>query len=302
MGTVHPTNGLVNPVAPVMSSGADGNVLFDGVATVLGLAPSSSVYTLTRDIWPDNLTVSAGVSIKTAGFCIYVKNQVLNLGTIQFNGNPGIGITAGASFTNQGTLYMAGGAGGAGRNTTGAGNGGAGSGGNNIARSSGGNGGQADAGNAAGAGNATAQPAAAAGDILDLSFGTRRRLLTNVTLSLPNGGGGGGGGSVNVGTGTATSGAGGGAGGGVLLTCAILINSGTISANGGNGGTAVGTGNALAGGGGGGSGGWVWVAAGRIVSRGTITALGGIAGTSFGSVQIAPANGTAGVVVVLEGS
>jgi hypothetical protein len=288
--------------ALIPSDGYDGDLVFDGTSTVAGLVPSNGVYTLTRDLWPNNMTVLAAATIKTTGFCIYAKGTINNANLIHFNGNPGVTITGGASFTTQGTLYLSGGGGGNGRSTTGVGTGGSGSGGSNVARSSGGNGGNADVTNTGGTGNATAVPAAGAGDIHDLGFGTRRRLLTNVTLALANCGGGGGGGGCNVGTGTASSGAGGAAAGGVLISCAVLINTGIISADGGAGANGSATGNGIGAGGGGGAGGWVWVAARKIITRGVIRALGGAVGTSAGTPSVAPAMGTAGVVVVLSGS
>lgn len=299
---VHPFNTSKNYPAPVFSSGVDGNVTFDGSATVLSLAPSTSVYTLTRDIYPDNMTVNAGVTIKTQGFCIFVKGTLTNAGTISFNGVAASGSTGGAGYSNMGSLNVTTGAGANGRATTGAGSNGSGTTANNIARSVGGNGGTAGGGNGGGTGNTTSSPADGAGDITDIGFAARRRLFNGTGLASPNCGGGGGSGGCNTGTGTATSGGGGGAAGAVLISCAILINSGTISANGGVGGDGVFTGNGEGAGGGGGSGGWVWVAAGRIKSQGTITASGGTGGVGNGGTATGGSNGTAGRVILLAGS
>jgi hypothetical protein len=51
----------------IYGDGADGYPVFDGTTTVLGLAPSSSIYTLTRDLQCAGITVNTGVTIQTAG-------------------------------------------------------------------------------------------------------------------------------------------------------------------------------------------------------------------------------------------
>lgn len=287
--------------AIIHSDGSDGNVTFDGSATILGLVPSSQVYTLTRDIWPDNMTVNSGVIVKPNGFCIYVKQTLTNAGAIAMNGNPGASSVAGVQFINQGTLYIAAGAGGAGRNTTGAGSPGAGSGGNNVTGAASGAGGSAGGANTGGIGSTSSSPTAIMGSIRDLSFGTRRRLVSGTTLVVAGGGAGGGGGGADVGTGTAVSGGGGSAGGGLLISCCTLNNTGTIAANGGAGAAGVATGNGKAGGGGGGAGGWIWLAVRKIVSLGTISVAGGVAGNSTGGAAVA-VDGAIGVTVILTGN
>ena len=63
----------------VYGTGDDGSVTFNGSSTVLGLAPSSSVYSLTRDIYCYNMTVSDSVRIQPNGYRIFVQN-LLTLG------------------------------------------------------------------------------------------------------------------------------------------------------------------------------------------------------------------------------
>ncbi len=63
----------------IYGTGSDGSVVFDGSSTVLGLAPSSNVYSLTRDIYCYNMTVSDSVRIQPNGYRIFVKN-LLTLG------------------------------------------------------------------------------------------------------------------------------------------------------------------------------------------------------------------------------
>jgi hypothetical protein len=285
-------------------NGADGTIVFDGSSTVLGIAPSGNVYTLVRDIYPENMTVNSGVTVKPVGYCIFVRTKLTNAGTISYvgvagsNGSAGVNATGGTSFSSFGTLNVSGGGGGAGRFTTGVGNAGSGSGGNNVAGSAGGDGGAGGA-SGGGAGNASAVPVFTMGQIKDIGFAGRRRLLSGNSLASPNCGGGGGGGGVTLNTGTASSGAGGGAGGAILIVCTILDNTGgVISVDGGAGGNAVGTGDAQAGGGGGGSGGWVFVASSYVIAQGTIRSNGGAAGTKYGTGSNGVA-GNPGLVVTL---
>ena len=53
--------GFLDAPDTVYGSAADGSVTLDGTSTVLGMAPSSSVYTATRDLYFYNLTLSDGV-------------------------------------------------------------------------------------------------------------------------------------------------------------------------------------------------------------------------------------------------
>lgn len=68
-------------------TGYDGTVSFDGVSTVLGFTPSLGVYTLTRDIYCQNMTVGTNVLVKTAGYRVFVKNNLFmhNGAVIGFN-------------------------------------------------------------------------------------------------------------------------------------------------------------------------------------------------------------------------
>jgi hypothetical protein len=285
-------------------NGADGSLIFDGTSTILGMVPSGNIYTLVRDIYPENMTVNSGVTIKPLGYCIFVRTKLTNAGTIQFNGSTGangsagVNANGGTSFTSVGTLNVSGGAGGAGRFTNGVGGTGSGSGGNNVAGSAGGDGGAGGV-SGGGVGNVSASPAGTMGQIKDIGFAGRRRLLSGNSLAAPNCGGGGGGGGVNLQAGTGSSGAGGGSGGAVFIICTILDNTGgVISADGGLGGNAVGTVDAQIGGGGGGAGGWVFVATSYVISQGTIRANGGLSGTKFGGGSNG-SPGNPGLVVTL---
>jgi len=79
-------------VDSVYGTGADGDAVLDGTTTVLSMAPSSSVYSMTRDMYFNDLTVNASVRLAPNGYRIFVK------GTLKFMGtNSTIGFTTGYS-------------------------------------------------------------------------------------------------------------------------------------------------------------------------------------------------------------
>jgi hypothetical protein len=76
---------------PVYGTGMDGDATLDGATTVLSMVPSSSVYSMTRDMYFNNLTINANVRLAPNGYRIFVKN-VLTL-----NSGSTIGFTTGYS-------------------------------------------------------------------------------------------------------------------------------------------------------------------------------------------------------------
>lgn len=281
----------------VISDGWYGNGV-DGSLTTVGDV------TLTRDTFYTNLTVSAGTNIKPNGWRLYVSDTltIAATGTINDDGNPGVGTAAGTGLTLRGALGAQSAAGGAGSGGGTGGtfggaqatctvnasfnlpNGGAGgAGGANV----GGNAGLATAYNAQVSLN-TVWPCLTLGHV----FG--RGSSSNV---YNGGGGGGGGGSSAVGT---TGGGGGSGGGGAAVHARTINNAGRISASGGNGGNAAGAAN---GGGGGGGGGGYAVVIYRTVTGsglGTIQANGGTGGTAVGAGGVAGVNGVVGIVRTLR--
>jgi hypothetical protein len=80
----------------VYGNGYDGDKTLDGTTTLtLGdsttIVPSSSVYSLTRDVYFNDLTINASVRIAPNGYRLFVKN------ILKLNNNSIIGYTAGYS-------------------------------------------------------------------------------------------------------------------------------------------------------------------------------------------------------------
>jgi len=68
---------------PIYGTGMDGDATLNGSSTVLGMVPVSSVYTMTRDMYFNNLVVSANVRLDPGGYRVFVKNTLtLNSGSI----------------------------------------------------------------------------------------------------------------------------------------------------------------------------------------------------------------------------
>ena len=89
-------------VDSVYGTGADGDAVLDGTTTVLSMAPSSSVYSMTRDMYFNDLTINASVRLAPNGYRIFVK------GTLKFMGNNStIGYTIG--FATAGSIAQGGG-------------------------------------------------------------------------------------------------------------------------------------------------------------------------------------------------
>lgn len=80
--------------------GSDSSVTFDGSTTILGLVPSSSIYSLTRDIFCTDITIDIGVTIKTQGYKIFATGTITNNGTIDRSGIVGGNGGNGGDITN----------------------------------------------------------------------------------------------------------------------------------------------------------------------------------------------------------
>jgi hypothetical protein len=89
-------------VDSVYGTGADGDAVLDGTTTVLSMAPSASVYTMTRDMYFNDLTINTSCRLQPDGYRIFVK------GTLKFMGtNSTIGYTTG--FATAGSIAQGGG-------------------------------------------------------------------------------------------------------------------------------------------------------------------------------------------------
>jgi hypothetical protein len=292
---------------------------------------TSGNVSLTADVFYGDLTVSAGDTITTNGYRIFVKGTctIQATGVIENNGNngtagsPNAGDNGGAGG-NGGTatvgslpINAAGEDGGAGGNV-GANPGTVGDPGtaavkcfhttNSVA---GGNGGAANDTTAGGLGGALA----ASTDTRFNTFGAgiceytmAENDGTLFTTTASGGAGGGGGGNSNVGANDGGAGGGGSAasGGFVVLYARTLVNSGDIQATGGaggGGGNADGTGGG-GGGGAGGNGGTIITVTMNKSGAGTETVTGGGAGgagtSGTGSAGSAGSAGGAGTTVAVD--
>lgn len=268
----------------VFGDGTDGDVTI-----------ASGTTTLTSDMYYNNLTISSGAILETAGYRIFVKGTLTNAGTIRRNGNnggnggnganPTGGGSAGTGATalSNGTIYgsVAGSNGGTGGGTGSQGNAGTDgvdeteSIGVNGVRGGHGGGNTLDAYGAAGTITETIQPVR--NSVFALLM---REFSSDNTVKYIKGsaGSGGGEGGFNYGGGGGGSGTPGGI---ILLVAKKIVNSGTIQTNGGNGGNG---GNALSssgfggGGGGGGSGGVLFIIYQKLTNTGTIQSAGGSGG------------------------
>jgi len=297
-GTIYQMTPPASGAVSLLLGGApDGDLVFDGVATVLGLVPVAGVYTMTRDILANNVTVNVGVRIRTRGFFIVGTGTLTNNGQIDDNGNDAVGATAGAGLaamdrfggsvaggtpstsggnsnpTIRGYFPTAAGAAGGGVNGNGA----------TGARGAGGGGGGGPISGGSLGGSLTATTGTTfTNDIL------RGANPANTQWTWGSGGGGSGGNTVG------TRGAGGGGGRCVFVSFGAIAGTGTIQAKGGNG--ASGTGDGA--GGGGGGGGLVFVEA-RSNTGNTFSTAGGLGGTGSGGAGNGGAGGAGYVIVAI---
>lgn len=76
----------------VYGTGADGDATLDGTTTILSMAPSASVYSMTRDLHFNDLTINTSCRLQPNGYRVFIK------GTLKFGGTDAtIGYTTGYS-------------------------------------------------------------------------------------------------------------------------------------------------------------------------------------------------------------
>jgi len=269
-------------------------------------------YTQTTEKRWNNLDVG-GFIYKPAGWRILVKEtcSIGPLGSINDDGNPGVGATGGAGLGARGQLDAQGGAGGngftsaiitnangnPGSSTTGATGAGSvynpvdvlptgGAGGNSTTRSG-------------GAGGAAPHVGGGLAKINQASPWAGR----HPNGFLKGGGGGGAGALTNTVATSSTSGGGGSGGGGVCLIAKQISNGGRISANGGAGssGSVTTPASNNVGGGAGGGGGWVMITTDTPLGQlGNVLANAGAFGIGAGTGGLNGAAGAAGSVMILS--
>lgn len=274
--------------ASVLGDGSDGALTFDGTATVTlpdgsSMAPTGSVYLLSRDIYASAITINSGVTLQVHGYRIFCSGTLTCNGTISSDGGAASGATGGAS-TSYNTL-IASGVGASGGTGAGAAGGAPPTG--NTLGSPGGSGGTGNGGANAGGGSPTGGSGSASAWVVRPPgvFQYGRMNLGGTLYYAPAPGGGAGGGD-----GTSSGGGGGGGGGIVVIWAKAVANNGTISARGGAGGNAT-AGN-CGGGGGGGGGIVVLYTLSAISGTGTTTVAGGAAGTGTGTGTAGSAGST----------
>lgn len=271
------TSGVMQP----FGDGSDGAATLDGSVAAPGWATKSgTVYTMTRDAFLSNLTVTgAGTRLFTAGYRLYVRGTLTTASSGQIDVWPGDAVAQTGIAASLGTIA----AGGSGVNGNANASGTAGTGVTGSLGGSGGAGGTGNGTSGAGGGAAT-QLTANAGSPRVFSGATFGAAVSRTGTTFITGGGSGasGGGDVAGGTGGA-----GGCGGGVLAIAArnvVLANAANLSAKGGAGGPgSSGVGANTGGGGGGGGGVLLLVYATATVSVGTLNAATCCAGGAGGA-------------------
>lgn len=279
-------HGLFRSSVGYYGDGSDGKVTLDGTATVLGLVPSTGVYTLTRDLFlSGGSVITSAATIKPAGFRIFCQGQLTHNGLIQSDGNAAVADAAGAALGYTGTISnttvgTAGGAGG-----TGAGTAGTAGAANGLGGRGGAGGNNASGPNAGALGGAVTAPAATVQLPRTADLAVKARVIGTTAFALLAGGTGGGSGG---GDGTNLSGGGGGGGGIIVVAAKTLVGTGTIRAAGGVGGVANATGTPS--GGGGGGGGLILIVSTSV----NPLAISGVAAALVGGVTLSVAGGAAG--------
>lgn len=229
----------------IYGDGLDGDLVFDGSTTILGIVPSSSVYTFNRNIWARTVTVNSGVQVEMKNYAMFSTQGVLNNGVISCNGGNattglgGAGATAGWYFSTQAGNASSGG--------SAAGNGPA-----TLTLALGGSGGTGGSG-PSGAGGAGGPITVPPNSIRPATYEllTTGRYFNGGQQGVFVGGNGGGGGGADKSA--AARGGGGGGGAGILgLFAPYISGTGTLEASGGSGASGVSGSNTGGGGGGGG--------------------------------------------------
>jgi hypothetical protein len=305
-------------VGRILRASDTGAFLYDTGSALVGLGQGFLPYgngsdgavtlavntTLTRDMYYDTLTVPLGITLKTNGFRLFCRTQLILNGTISIAGNAAAGATGGLSTAGNADFLTAGlgmlGIGGDGTTATSGAGGTPATGTNTLGGAGGAGGAGTNAGGAAAvpSGLSAIQGGPAPADLLTLISG----LVHNVQslISNPTTWGqiqGGVGGSAGGGDGTNAGGGGGGGGGVMGIYARQITGTGTITCAGGPGGNGA-SGNT--GGGGGGGGGVLFLVTNNLVVPVTLTVAGGPGGAKSGTGLVG-ASGATGRLLQLLG-
>lgn len=285
---------------PIYGNGSDGALDFNGsygydLNNLCTYDPTTSTYTLTRDVYATSISVQGSQAVNTGGYRMFATISIENAGTIKNTGFNASGVSAGIGAL--GGFFRAGGNGSPGLPAGASGASGITSPlptANSLIGFIGSRG--ASARNTIIAGTAgyiattslTILPNAIGGKESYQNIQTYMQSFipanasTNVQPTYMLGGGGGA--KSAVGT-TATSGGGGG-GGGVIFLSSPSITYGSLDVSGGNGGNATGTGGIFGGGGGGAGGIIAYVTPTNApTASGSFIVTGGLGGTSAGTAN-----------------
>ncbi len=274
--------------------GSDSTQTFDGTTAILGMTPSSNIYTLVRDLYLQTSSLTGSAVLKTNGFRVFCTGT-LTVGasaTIQANGANAGTAPAGGGSQSPGSIGAGSNAGGAGHVGSGSGTGGGSPSPSSMGGAGGAGGFNGGGGTGGGtAGGSVAPPTAVAGVPRHAVSAISGR-NTSSQVYLGGAGGAGGNGDTN------TTGGGGGCGGDVISIIAkAIVNNGTISAKGGTGGNATGTGGLGAGGGGGGGGGLALLIYGSFTGNAASVAAGN--GGSPYTTGATGATGSVGTIITI---
>lgn len=260
----------------IFGNGADGALVFDGAATILGMVPAANVYTLTRDIYPSSMTVNTDITIIGNDFKIVCKGTLTLSGTakIHRNGNDAVADVAGAASPNSGSLRYQGPVGATGDIGNGAN-------GNNCSAAYGGSGGNGGDGTATtgGTGGVATIPGPEFGGLQIFNW-IPYALISLVNYNSWASNSCGASGAAGGGNGVQKGGGGGGPAACVMICAKIITGTGTIQAKGGDGGD----GDILGCGGGGAAGGGliILVTSEAIPNTITLDVSGGVGGAGTG--------------------
>ena len=259
---------------------------FSSTTAIDGDVVISKNTSLTRNMYYNNLTVNAGVTLKTNGWRIVVADTLNLYGTISNDGGDASGIVAGTGSAPVYSTYLGTGTSG-GAGLTGNGNGNPGVSATYSCTGGGGGDGGKAANYTGGSGGTTMAISPVDGGINMLSTMPVAFLgrLISANYYLMGATGGGSGACSKGNAATVKSGAGGGGAGFLVIAAKTINGNGTISARGGDGSSATWTGSGtqqpggIGGGAGGGAGCIVVISQGAVPSSLTFNVRGGYGGS-----------------------